>query len=170
MKRPHPAVRRPMAVQADPHTAARERVRGVGLRVTPARVRVLAELAASGGLLSHQDIELRLGQDPVDRVTLYRVLESLVEHGLAHRVSGSDRTWRFGVAHGAAGDAGKAAAGSRSGSFRQGHDLHAHFQCSDCGKVVCLSEVAAGRSLPVPRGYRAESVELTVRGRCPRCV
>jgi len=149
---------------------ARLRLREVGLRVTIARVRVLAELASSGGLLSHQDIELRMGHDPVDRVTLYRVLDSLVEHGLVHRVSGSDRTWRFGIAHGAAGATGKAAAGSQSGTYQQGHDLHAHFQCSDCGKVVCLSEVAAGRSLPVPRGYRAESVELTVRGRCPRCV
>jgi len=154
----------------DIQAEARERVRGVGLRVTRARVRVLAELAASRALLSHQDIEHRLGQDPVDRVTLYRVLDSLLEHGLVHRVSGSDRTWRFGVAHGAAGVAGKTAAGGRSGAPRQGHDLHAHFQCSDCGTVVCLSEVAAGRSLPVPRGYRAESVELTVRGRCPRCV
>ena len=153
----------------DIQAAARERVREAGLRVTTARVRVLAELTASGDLLSHQDIEHRLGRHPMDRVTLYRVLDSLVECGLVHRVSGNDRTWRFGVAHGATGGA-KGAAGAGPGAVQQAHDLHAHFQCSDCGKVVCLSEVAAGRALPVPRGYRAESVELTVRGRCPRCV
>jgi Fur family ferric uptake transcriptional regulator len=166
MKRPHPAVKSPL----DHHAEARECVRAAGLRVTTARVRVLAELTASSGLLSHQDIEHRLGRHPMDRVTLYRVLDSLVESGLVHRVSGNDRTWRFGVAHGATGGAKGAAAGSGPGAVQQAHDLHAHFQCSDCGKVVCLSEVAAGRTLPVPRGYRAESVELTVRGRCPRCV
>ena len=151
----------------DIHTTAREQVRGSGLRVTTARVRVLAELTASGGLLSHQDIEQRLGSHPIDRVTLYRVLDSLAEHGLVHRVAGNDRIWRFGVGRGATSGT---VAGTGSGAVRQAHERHAHFQCSDCGKVVCLSEVAAGKALRVPRGYRAESVELTVRGRCPQCV
>ena len=150
----------------DIHSAAREQVRESGLRVTTARVRVLAELSASGGLLSHQDIEQRLGRHRIDRVTLYRVLDSLAEHGLVHRVAGNDRTWRFGVGRGATSGA---TAGAGASVARELHERHAHFQCSDCGKVVCLSEVAAGRALRVPRGYRAESVELTVRGRCPQC-
>jgi Fur family ferric uptake transcriptional regulator len=143
---------------------ARERIREAGLKATTARMRVLAALAGAGGLMSHHDIEQALGNERIDRVTLYRVLESLVAGGLAHRVAGMDRVWRFGAI---------ASRASRSpGVVRAAHDRHAHFQCNDCGKIVCLREVAAqsrGRALRVPRGYRTEAVELTVKGRCPQC-
>jgi Fur family ferric uptake transcriptional regulator len=145
--------------------ALRERVRAAGLRATDARIRVLAELSIAGGLQSHHDLEQALDKDGgIDRVTLYRVLDSLVESGLAHRVSGSDRVWRFGEVRETAGS---------PGMVREAHERHAHFQCSDCGKIVCLREMPAARrarDLRVPRGYRPETVELTVKGRCPGCV
>lgn len=141
----------------------RERVRQAGLRVTTARVRVLAGLTAAGRLLSHHDLEALLGDPPIDRVTLYRVLDSLVEGGLAHRIAGDDRVWRFGAMQ--AGDR-----ASPAGQARKAHETHAHFQCSNCGRIVCLSEVPADRNgVKVPRGYEPEAVELTVRGRCPQC-
>lgn len=126
---------------------ARERLRGTGQRVTPSRVRVLAAMLQAGTTLSHHDLEARLA--PIDRVTLYRVLDWLVAQGIAHRVSGTDRVWRFGIAGGA-------------------HDGHAHFQCSACGKVLCLAEAPA-RGVSVPRGYRPQAVELTVKGLCADC-
>ena len=141
---------------------ARERIRHADLKVTSARMRVLAALAGAGGFLSHHDIELELRHDRIDRVTLYRVLESLVAAGLAHRVAGMDRIWRFG-----------ATAPRSPGVVREAHDRHAHFQCNDCGRIVCLREVAAhsdlARAPRVPRGYRTEAVELTIKGRCPQC-
>jgi Fur family ferric uptake transcriptional regulator len=144
--------------------AARARVRAAGLRATEARIRVLAELGAAKGLLSHHDIEQALDRaGGIDRVTLYRVLDSLVESGLAHRVSGGDRVWRFGAVPQPDGAA---------GMVREAHERHAHFQCSDCGKIVCLREMPSVRragALRVPRGYRPETVELTVKGRCPGC-
>ena len=146
-----------------PDDLVRDRVRQAGLRVTSARVRVLAALTTAGRLLSHHDLEALLGDPPIDRVTLYRVLDSLVECGLAHRVAGGDRVWRFGVLQGA--DAGGAA-----GVARKAHEAHAHFQCSNCGRIVCLSGVPAGRDgVQVPRGFEPEAVELTVRGRCAQC-
>jgi Fur family ferric uptake transcriptional regulator len=152
----------------------RARVRAAGLRATEARIRVLAELSAAGDLLSHHDLEQALGQGRgrggIDRVTLYRVLDSLVEAGLAHRVAGGDRVWRFGCTLDARSTAGPNAS---SGTLSEAHQRHAHFQCSDCGRIVCLREMPAvrhRRSLRVPRGYRPETVELTVKGRCPGCV
>jgi Fur family ferric uptake transcriptional regulator len=146
-------------------SAARERVRAAGLRATEARIRVLAELSTAKGLLSHHDLDESLGKGGgIDKVTLYRVLDSLVESGLAHRVSGADRVWRFGALSEDAGS---------PDMVRETHERHAHFQCSDCGKVVCLREMPAARrtrALRVPRGYRPETVELTVKGRCPGCV
>lgn len=158
--------------EQDVLAVARAQLRSSGLRATGARIRVLAELAAAGDLLSHHDLEQVLGRGSggIDRVTLYRVLDSLVECGLAHRVAGGDRVWRFGctLENRAAPNPGIAA-----GEAREAHERHAHFQCSDCGKVVCLREMPAvrpRRALRVPRGYRPETVELTVKGRCPGCV
>jgi Fur family ferric uptake transcriptional regulator len=131
--------------------AARGRLEATGRRVTDARVRVLAVLAQADGALSHLEIESRVGRSPLDRVTLYRVLEWLVDEGLAHRSSGADRVWRFAVVGGR-------------------HDAHAHFECDQCGRVVCLDSLRTDRlPLKVPRGYRPERVGVTVRGRCAHC-
>lgn len=127
---------------------ARAKLRATGERVTPARLAVFVALLEARRALSHHEIEHALGPGhPVDRVTLYRVLEWLVAQGLAHRVAGLDRVWRFGLAD-------------------RGHEGHAHFQCHRCGKVVCLADVAT-RRVPVPRGFRSEAVE--VKGLCAEC-
>ena len=59
------------------------RIRAAGARATPARVRVLELLSAAPSPLSHYDIEQSLGEGSLDRVTLYRVLDWMVEAGLA---------------------------------------------------------------------------------------
>ena len=131
--------------------SARERIRATGERLTAPRERVLAALLGGANAMSHQDIEQALGRKRVDRVTLYRVLEWLVEKRLAHRIAGSDRVWRFGIAGVA-------------------HASHAHFHCTRCGKVQCLDELSARKvALQVPPGCRAERMELTVAGLCAEC-
>jgi Fur family ferric uptake transcriptional regulator len=133
---------------------ARVMVRASGDRVTAARVNALAVLLAERRALSHTEIEHALSRGgTVDRVTLYRVLEWLVEKGLAHRIAGADRVWRYSIASAEHGD-------------------HAHFQCNQCGKVLCLEQLAKPEvRLPrLPSGYRTERVEMTVQGRCAECV
>jgi len=135
--------------QAEQVAAAR--VRATGARVTPARIGVLAALLQRAEALSHHELETALAADAVDRVTLYRVLDWLVAQGLAHRISSADRAWRFTAAD-------------------RRHDAHAHFHCNRCGKVSCLDEVKAPR-LPaaMPSGFRAEGLEVTVKGVCASC-
>jgi Fur family ferric uptake transcriptional regulator len=129
---------------------AHSALRATGERVTPARLRVYSALLGSARALSHHDLESALGPASprrFDRVTLYRVLDWLVELGLAQRVAGIDRVWRFSIAR---------------------EPSRAQFQCNRCGKVVPLGETPA-RSVPLPRGFRSECVELTVKGRCAEC-
>ncbi|MGN2393708.1 Fur family transcriptional regulator, partial [Pelomicrobium sp. G1] len=65
-------------------------------RATPARVQVLGVLLAADQPLTHHEVEEALrGRGRVDRVTVYRVLEWLVGQGLAHRIAGDDRVWRY---------------------------------------------------------------------------
>jgi Fur family ferric uptake transcriptional regulator len=127
---------------------ARSAILDTGERVTPARVRVLGELLGAGRALSHHDLEHALGADAIDRVTLYRVLDWLVERGFSCRTLGADRVFRFSAQRGSRG--------------------HAHFECSVCGRVLCLA-AAAPQPQALPEGFRAESVALTVRGRCADC-
>jgi len=129
-------------------------LRRAGTRVTRARVVVLAALLAAERALTHHEIEQRIDRGPgIDRVTVYRVLEWLTRNGFAHRIAGADRVWRFNAAvdeHG------------------RRHD-HAHFQCNDCGEVICLDEVRAARGIRLPAGFRSQSIELTVKGLCAGC-
>jgi Fur family transcriptional regulator, ferric uptake regulator len=139
-----------MARKFDTESAKLRLKEATGQRVTEPRTKVLALLTAADRALSHVEIEASLGAQAFDRVTLYRVLDWLVKEGMAHRVSGSDRVWRFSIS------------GKEQG--------HAHFECRACGKVQCLGDVRTDElPMRVPRGYRAEEIGVTVRGRCASC-
>lgn len=142
----------PRTLRTSRLAAARDRIRAAGERLTAPRAAVLGVLLGSDTALTHHEIEeaLRPGHD-ADRVTVYRVLDWLVALGLAHRIPGEDRTWRFRASRGPA------------------HAPHAHFTCSGCGRTVCLEDVAVPRALQLPRGYRSQKVELTVSGLCASC-
>lgn len=131
---------------------AEEMLRGTASRVTRGRIAVLATLLDSKRALTHHEVETRLDRlHDIDRVTVYRVLEWLTENGLAHRLSGDDRVWRFTVA-------------------RKDHDDdHPHFKCTSCGEMICLANGIALPRIAVPAGYKGQKVEITVKGHCPNC-
>ncbi|OQX09553.1 MAG: transcriptional repressor [Thiothrix lacustris] len=121
-------------------------------RITPARIGVLGILLAANAALSHQEIEqLALQQGyTFDRVTLYRALDWLVEQGMAHKISGADRTWRYNA---------------QAGIPHQ----HAHFHCKQCEQVFCLENLQPAFLFALPPGYQLEQVDVTLQGRCPAC-
>jgi len=127
-----------------------ERIRATGARATPARIRVLELLSAAPAPLSHQDIEGALGADSHDRVTLYRVLDWLVESGLAVKRADERRVWRFSLAGGGM------------------HHGHVHFRCEACGRVFCL-DTPAPRPPKLPGGFTLARAELDLSGRCAEC-
>lgn len=123
-----------------------------GGRVTRVRVAVLDILQSAHQALTHDEVEAALSerQAGADRVTLYRTLDWFVQCGLAHRVHGADRAWRFAVVAPSAGTA-----------------QHAHFHCERCGRVVCLAQ---GLTLPdLQPGYALTRAELNLFGACPNC-
>jgi Fur family ferric uptake transcriptional regulator len=129
---------------------ANARLRRAGGRVTAARVQVLGVLLEAGHALSHHDIEDKLRRAAAtDRVTLYRVLDWLVERQLAHRISSTDRARRYSIVG------------------AEQHD-HPHFHCGRCGKLLCLGQ-RARQNVRLPRGYRPHRIELTVTGLCADC-
>ena len=140
-----------MAVHANTGLqAVAEQIRRAGARATPARIRVLRLLREAQTPLSHAEIEARLGDMALDRVTLYRVLDWLVESGLAHKSADSCRVFRFS-----------------SASVGE-HAAHVHFRCEWCGGVYCLDA-----SLPVvpelPPGFSLTRMDFDLRGTCANC-
>jgi Fur family ferric uptake transcriptional regulator len=124
-------------------------LRAAGVKVTPGRVRVLDALVTAAQPLSHADLEAQLPD--ADRVTLYRVLDSLVACGLALKAVDARGVFRF----------------SASGTQRE-HSGHVHFRCTGCGSVFCL-KAAPPPPPKLPRGFRLAEVEYDVRGTCASC-
>ena len=130
--------------------AVAEQIRRTGARATPARIRVLQLLREAPAALTHNEIELALGEQALDRVTLYRVLDWLVESGLAHKNTDAHRVFRFSAA--AAGE----------------HTTHIHFRCEHCGGVFCLD--AAPPAAPIlPSGFSLSRMDFDLRGCCSTC-
>jgi Fur family ferric uptake transcriptional regulator len=128
-------------------------VRDSATRATRQRIEVLAVLLAAPRALSHLEVGRQLRRSlGMNRVTIYRVLDWLVARGLAHRIPGDDRVWRFNAAEG-----------------EHARRRHAHFKCSDCGGVICLEAALAEPKVSLPAGYRPQEVELTVKGVCAAC-
>jgi Fur family ferric uptake transcriptional regulator len=132
----------------------RERIRGAGLRATPARVAVLRMLSGRGTPPSHPEVFAELQSQGWDRATLYRNLVDLTEGGLLRRVDLGDHVWRYELAQ----------------DHPEEGSEHPHFLCTSCGDVACLDAVEV--KLPtagVPGAVRAGRVQIQFRGLCDRC-
>jgi Fur family ferric uptake transcriptional regulator len=135
-------------------TLSSELIRAAGVKVTRGRVRVLDALRAARQPLSHAEMEALpagAGDGAIDRVTLYRVLDSLVACGLALKAVDTRGVFRF----------------SAAGAQRQ-HADHIHFRCTGCGGVFCL-KAEPPPPPKLPRGFRLNEVSYDVRGLCAGC-
>jgi len=124
-----------------------------GVRRTRGRLAILAALLRAKTPLTHEELSGRLRGHHLDRVTVYRTLQTLIEKGIAHRVEAGDRLWRFAVC----------------GCGHRVH-CHPHFTCRVCGKVECLNDVDLPEFAQVGRNYRVESQEVYMTGVCAHCV
>lgn len=135
-------------------TLSSDLIRAAGVKVTRGRVRVLDVLHAARQPLCHGEFESLLGNDgdeAIDRVTLYRILDSLVACGLVLKAVDTRGVFRF----------------SAAGAQRQ-HDNHIHFRCTDCGGVFCL-KAEPPPPPKLPRGFQLGAVAYDVRGLCADC-
>lgn len=129
-------------------------LRAAAVKVTRPRLRVLACLGEAAGALCHGEVEQRLnaeGAGVMDRVTLYRVLDSLVDCRLALRTVDARGVYRFLLT-----------------AKQAGHMAHAHFHCQQCGGVICLEQMPVPAP-KLPSGFVARQVAVDVRGLCGRC-
>lgn len=178
------AVKNPLQ-QERTQAMAESCLRNSDLRITHARTSVLATLLGASRALSHQEIQEAL--EDMDRVTLYRALDSLTEAGLSHKIAGDDRVYRYSASI----EHGESARGIASSAH--GQHQHSHFKCTRCSKVFCLdvgndakllegSVLAPGLDASIWRkqvqgmlqqtlgkGFQSHEIELTIKGFCAEC-
>jgi Fur family transcriptional regulator, ferric uptake regulator len=127
-----------------------------GLGFTPSRLQVLEIIGNSTSPLSAQEIFSTLERTmQVNRVTLYRILDLLVEYKLVERITAGDRSFRYGLAE------------------NSNHPPHHHFFCTLCGAMECLNPHSISLDLETfHTTFPAliEKVELRLDGICINCL
>jgi Fur family transcriptional regulator, ferric uptake regulator len=142
---------------------AQAALRATGERVTDPRVAVLSTLLSCDHAVSQLDVATMIEKyHTIDRVTVYRVLDWLVGVGIAHRIAGDDRVWRFML---------NTQTGSHPSRKTASHQLHehAHFTCNTCGQTFCLDNVQPKVNGKLPAGFSTTEVDLKIRGLCAEC-
>jgi Fur family ferric uptake transcriptional regulator len=126
------------------------------LEATPNRLGVLEVVGNNRYPLSADDIFNTLERSStINRVTVYRILDLLVNHGVVERLSTGGRAAYYGLAP------------------NDYHAPHPHFYCKSCGQMDCLSpESLSVDTDPLWRTFpgKIDKVEVRVDGICKNCV
>ncbi len=121
-------------------------------RNTNAKSVIVDVLLQSDSALSHAEIQLRTN-GICDRVTIYRVLERLINDDLIHKTVNLEGIVRY----------------AHCNSIVENHSHnHVHFSCQKCNLVTCLLTVVPKFTLP--DNYQIKDVNFTVAGLCPNCI
>jgi len=123
---------------------------------TPNRIKVLEIVGNNNRPLNAQDIFETLSRsEEINRVTVYRILDLLVEKGVIDRISSGGRSFYYGLAP------------------NKHHPPHPHFYCKLCGNLECLNP--QGVHLEIEEIMRTfsgliEKVEVRLDGICKTCL
>jgi len=127
-----------------------------GSPVTPHRRKLMEVVGNNPCLLSAQEIfEIIRRSEAINRVTVYRNLDHLVEKGLLVRFSGAKRAALYGIAP------------------NRHHRRHPHFFCRRCGRVDFRLPGSVRVNLePLERTFPGEirQVGVFLQGTCPTCL
>ncbi len=122
------------------------------LRNTEKRRNILRLFLANNHALSTKNIEENLNKN-IDRVTLYRLLNSFEEHGLIHKVVNQKNETFY----------------AKCNSCHSNHrDEHLHFHCNNCNKVYCLDQIDTSK-INIPKDFSYQSMTLDIYGTCKNC-
>jgi Fur family transcriptional regulator, ferric uptake regulator len=124
------------------------------LSVTDTRTIILKLFLKSKGALSHAAIE-KSTKAQLDRVTIYRTLQSFLEKGIIHTIPTDDNSIQYALC---------------KGDCKEGehNDNHIHFICKECDTTYCLDHTAIP-TINLPKGFKSEDVEIVVKGICEHC-
>jgi Fur family ferric uptake transcriptional regulator len=129
-------------------------LKGYGLSITDSRREVLQLFYNNNGAMAHADIEKQAG-NKMDRVTIYRTLQTFEERGIIHSIPSADNVVRYALCKEQCADG-------------HHHDNHVHFLCNACGKTSCLENVIVPK-VKLPLGFLPSESNMVVKGICNLC-
>jgi Fur family transcriptional regulator, ferric uptake regulator len=123
---------------------------------TEKRFNVLKTVGNSPFPLSAADIHTTLDQgQSINRVTVYRILDLLVDRQIIERISTGGRAACYGLAP------------------NERHKAHPHFYCKSCGRMNCLNpEIMTIEMSRFHRLFagRIDKLEMRLDGVCKNCL
>lgn len=120
-------------------------------RNTPAKEAVLKLLKQSKSALS-QDVIGHKMKGKMDRVTIYRILNTFCEDGVTHKIMSEEGKYYFALC--------------LNCSEKHHFHNHYHFRCVKCHKIECLKDEL---KIKLPVGYTLEQVNCVLSGHCKKC-
>jgi Fur family transcriptional regulator, ferric uptake regulator len=124
------------------------------MSITDSRVQILDLFYSQDGALAHADIEKKTG-DGIDRVTIYRTLQTFEEKGIIHTIPTADNSVKYALC-------------KEQCAEGHHHDNHVHFICDDCGKTTCLDDVLVPE-VKLPKDFEPHQSNMVVNGICGEC-
>lgn len=124
------------------------------LKKTGARLSVLSILNSREVATSQPDLEQMLGEE-VDRVTLYRILNTFEKNGIIHKILDLNGTSNYALC-------------SPLCTSEKHKDEHVHFNCTVCLNIYCMDEVQIP-VVSIPKGFKATNKDLIIYGSCDSC-
>lgn len=128
-------------------------LRNRNLKVTPPRLKLLEAISECNHAISYSEIQKKMNQ--IDRVTLYRNLNTLIDKGLVHKASLSGDETYYAVC-------------SCNCTSESHKHKHIHFKCTKCKTVSCV-HLKKTLDITIP-GYQVDTVEIEVNGLCQECL
>jgi Fur family peroxide stress response transcriptional regulator len=137
--------------KSDGNGKLNERLATSGLRFTPQREHVYKVLLDQRDHPKVEEVFLRAkqGMPEISMATVYNCLDALVKCGLVRQVHVERAATRF----------------------CPNMTEHCHFYCQECGGVfdIDCDESLLQRDVKLPRGFRANHYEFSLRGTCRDC-
>jgi len=127
-----------------------------GLSSTPNRLKVLEVIGNNNYPLNPREIiDLLSRTTNINRVTVYRILDLLVEKKLIDRINSGGRSFHYGLAP------------------NEHHQPHPHFYCRKCGSMECLNPESLHLDInPLNRTFPGliDNVQVCLDGICKNCL
>ncbi len=131
---------------------ARQMLQDARLYCTKARVAILKVLMQAVSPLRQDQIAHLLKERTLNKVTVYRTLESLMTAGLVHRAFTQNRSWHFELA-----------------DHCTEKQCHPHFTCTNCGVTHCLTDISLPLAPIHRKGFVINRQQVRLEGLCPAC-
>jgi Fur family ferric uptake transcriptional regulator len=127
-----------------------------GIDPTPNRMRIMEVVGNNPAPISAQDILTTMRRsEGINRVTIYRILDLLVEKNLVERLASGGRSLVYAL------------------TPSENHPAHPHFHCNSCGALQCMQPDSIGMDIhTMQRSFAGEisSVEIRINGICRNCL